>query len=190
MKLVPCHCERSEAIFNLKLSIILVGFLFWAIPSACAETAVEYLVDGNDSYARGDLKQAIYDYTKALDINPNLAKAYDNRGVAYAKQGFLDPAIADFTMAIANKPKDAEAYNNRGHAYAAQGNLTQALADYSKAIRYNAIYVKAYNNRALVYDELKEYDKAWADVNKIKQIGGTIDPDFIVELKKESGKGN
>jgi tetratricopeptide (TPR) repeat protein len=175
--------------YIFKLILVLIGVLLSAISSVYAQTtAVEYLQNGNDAFKQGDYDQAIYDYTKAIDINPSLAKAYDNRGVAYAQKGFLAPAIADFTMALANNPNDAEAYNNRGHAYANQGNLTQAISDYSKAIRINAIYVKAYNNRAHGFYDLKEYEKAWADVHKVEKIGGAVDPDFIEALKKASGR--
>lgn len=174
--------------YRLKLLLVVIGIWCLSITSVYAESAVEYLLDGNDSFKEGDLAQAIYEYTKALDLNPNLAKAYNNRGVAYAQQGFMSPAIADFTMAIANKPNDAEAYNNRGHAFAEEVKLTKAIADYSMAIKINAIYAKAYNNRALAYYDLKEYDKAWADVHKVEKIGGTTDPDFIKALRRASGK--
>ena len=173
---------------SLKPVLVLIGIIFLGISSVYAQTAGEDLQNGNDALKRGDFDQAIFEYTKAIDINPRLAKAYDNRGVAYAQQGFLTPAVADFTMAIANNLNDVEAYNNRGYAYSKQGNLTQAVADYTKAIRINAIYVKAYNNRALAYYKLKEYDKAWVDVHKVEKMGGTFDLGFIDMLKKVSGK--
>lgn len=143
---------------------------------------------GNDDFKLSNFDQAIVDYTKAIDINPNLAKAYDNRGVAYAKEGSFSRAITDFTMAIANNSKDAEAYNNRGSAYASQGHLSRAVFDYTKAIENNAFYVKAYDNRERAYYKLKEYDKAWADVHTVEAIGGRVDPYFIEDLKKASGK--
>jgi tetratricopeptide (TPR) repeat protein len=174
--------------YSFKLLLILIGVLFLNIPSVYAQTAEEYLSVGNDNFKLRNFDKAIAGYTKALDINPNLAKAYNNRGVAYAEEGSLSRAIADFTMAIANNLKDAEAYNNRGHAYADQGNLSQAIFDYTKAIKINTFYVKAYNNREIAYYKLKEYDKAWADVRKVEEIGGSINPRFIENLKQASGK--
>jgi tetratricopeptide (TPR) repeat protein len=173
---------------KILMAVLLIGLLFLSTSSVYAETAGEYLQNGNDSLNEGDFDQAIFDYTKALDINPNIAKAYDNRGVAYALRGYPAPAIADFTMAIANDPKDAEAYNNRGHAYAQKDNLTQAIADYTKAIDINTFYVKAYNNRELAFYMMKEYDKAWSDVHTVEKIGGAIDSNFIETLRKASGK--
>jgi tetratricopeptide (TPR) repeat protein len=170
--------------------LILIILLFLNIPSAHADTALQYVSAGNDAFKQGRLDLAIIDYTSAIDIDPNYAKAYDNRGVAYAKEGSLTRAIDDFTMAIASNHSDAEAYNNRGHAYAQKGNLTQAIFDYTHAIENNAFYVKAYNNRGLAYYQLKEYKKAWADVNTIKAVGGTVDPYFLEDLKKVSLTSN
>ncbi len=168
---------------------VLIGTLFLSV-SVCAQTAEEYLSNGNDDFKLGNFDQAIFEYTKAIDINPNLAKAYNNRGVAYAQEGSLSRAIADFTMAIADNLRDAEAYNNRGHAYAEQGNLSQAIFDYTKAIEINTSYVKAYNNRETAYYKLKEYDKAWADVHTVEAMGGRVDSYFIEELKKASSPQN
>lgn len=168
---------------------VFISILFLSV-SVYAQTPEEYLSKGNDDFKLGNFDRAIVEYTKAIDINPNLAKAYNNRGVAYAQEGSLSRAIADFTMAIANNLKDAQAHNNRGHAYAQQGNLSQAIFDYTEAIKINAVYVKAYNNRGTAYYKLKEYDKAWADVHKIEMIGGTVDPYFMEDLKKATSSPN
>ncbi len=168
---------------------VFIGILFLSV-SVYAETPEEYLSNGNDDFKSGNLDRAIVEYTKAIDINPNLAKAYDNRGVAYAQEGSLSRAIADFTMAITNNLKDAEAHNNRGHAYAQQGNFSQAIFDYTEAIKINALYVKAYNNRGIAYYKLKEYDKAWADVRMIEGIGGTVDPYLMDDLQKATSSPN
>jgi tetratricopeptide (TPR) repeat protein len=49
---------------------------------------------------KGQYDQAISDYTKALEIDPNLADAYHNRGVVYGRENQPDQAISDFTEAI------------------------------------------------------------------------------------------
>jgi tetratricopeptide (TPR) repeat protein len=40
------------------------------------------------------------DYNEAIRIDPNLALAYYNRGLAYTSQGNLDKAISDFNEVI------------------------------------------------------------------------------------------
>ena len=167
-----------------KRSIVTLAFVLFLSSPCYSQTAEEYLRLGNDTFKEGAFDQAIVDYTKAIDNDPNLTKAYDNRGVAYAKEGSFRRAIADFTMAIANDPKDPEAYNNRGLAYAQLGDSLQAVRDYTKAIEADTFYVKAYNNREMAYYQLKEYAKAWGDVHTVEAIGGSVDPNFIEELKK------
>jgi tetratricopeptide (TPR) repeat protein len=137
---------------------------------------------------QGNFPQAIADYTKAIEINPDYATAYNNRGNTYAKQNNSTEAIADYTKAIAISPKYAEAYYNRGLAYDVQDNPTEAIADYTKAIEINPNFANAYNHRGAAYYRKKEYDKAWADVHKAEESGAIVDPRFLEDLKKASGR--
>lgn len=80
-------------------------------------------------------EKAITDFTKASELNPDDAAAFNNRGLAYAK-GFNDyeRAIADFTTAIEVNPQFAEAYENRGIAFMKQeGNKDKACSDWKQA---------------------------------------------------------
>jgi len=170
--------------------LILILFIL-NIPFVHAEdtkTAQELLSEGTDELNAGSLNNAISRFTKAIEIDGHLSKAFNNRGVAYAQQGSLARAIDDFTMAIAENPKDFDAYNNRGLAYAHKGDFTQAIFDYTKSIELNTFYVRAYNNREAAYFKLKDYDKAWSDVHTVEVIGGKNNPDFIADLKKASSK--
>ena len=80
------------------------------------------------------------------------------------------------------------AYNNRGSAYAQQGDYIQAISDFTKAIGINSNDPVAYHNRAVAYYCLKEYDKAWGDVNMVKEIGGTVNPEVIRVLEEAAGE--
>ena len=68
-----------------------------------------------------------------IRINPDYAKAYDSRGVAYGLKGEYDKAIADYTAAIRINPDFAYAYNNRGLAYEELGEKAKAATDFAKA---------------------------------------------------------
>ncbi|BAZ13215.1 tetratricopeptide repeat protein [Calothrix sp. NIES-4071] len=113
---------------------------------------------------------AIADFTKAIQINPQLAEAYSNRGVVYADQKKSDLAIADFTKAIQINPQLAEAYTNRGLVYKDQKKSDLAIADYTKAIQINPQDAQAYNNRGLVYADQEKSDLAIADYTEAIQI--------------------
>src|SRR5690349_16188997 len=74
----------------------------------------------------------------------DLAVAYHNRGLAYAKRGDLKDAIADFDQAIRLNPQSARPYNDRRITYARQGNFNLAIADFDQAIRLDPTYVLAF----------------------------------------------
>ena len=57
------------------------------------------------------------DYSRAIEINPRLSSAYNNRGnIIKRETGDLDGAIADFDRAIQLDSGNAAFYNNRGLA--------------------------------------------------------------------------
>lgn len=78
--------------------------------------------------------EAIADYTKAIQINPNNDYAYYNRGFIY-KNNFNDykKAIEDFTKYIQFDSKFMWVYVNRGNCYKALGQKKEAEADFAKA---------------------------------------------------------
>lgn len=81
----------------------------------------------------GDLPGAIADYNKAIEINPNHADAYNNRGNTRYKLGDQQRAIAEHNKAIEINPNYADAYYNRGAARNALGDNQSAIADMQKA---------------------------------------------------------
>jgi tetratricopeptide (TPR) repeat protein len=81
--------------------------------------------------------EAIKDFNKAIELNPEDANAYFNRGGAYRDTGNYGQAVKDFTRAIELSPKDADAYDNRGIAYDLKGEYAQALKDYNRSIELN-----------------------------------------------------
>ena len=128
-----------------------------------AGTAQEYYNRGNIYGKKGNLIQAISDYTKAIEINPIFTEAYYNRGNTYEKQGNLTQAISDYTKAIETNPKYAAAYCNRGNVYQTQGNLTLAIADYNKALEISPNDSTSLYNRGLAYYGAEQYGKALTD---------------------------
>ena len=57
----------------------------------------------------------------AIELKPDFAEVYNNRGFAYYGRGAFAEAVADYDKAIEPKPDYAEAYYNRGVAYVCKG---------------------------------------------------------------------
>ena len=153
-----------------------------------AERATDHCVRGVALANQSDWNAAIRDYTKAIELDPNLAMAYCNRGDARNELGDYDAAITDSTKAIELDPNLAEAYLNRACAYAKVGEHDAAIEDLAKSIELNPADPEAYSSRAAEHFHRSDYDKAWADVKECQRLGGEVDPKFLAELRKASGR--
>jgi len=132
--------------------------------------------------------KAISDYTQVLTIYPYYAEIYNNRGNAYFLKGEYDKAISDYTQALRIDSKDIKTYQKRGTVYIKNREYDKAIFDFDQAIRINPKDVKAYHNRAVAYSGKGEYDKAWEDVKKLRSLGFDINPAFLEQLRRSSGR--
>jgi tetratricopeptide (TPR) repeat protein len=78
---------------------------------------------GAKSLASGEYDQAIVDYSKVIQLIPQSAWAYANRGFAYDQSGRHKQAIADYSKAIELNLKFGAVYYLRGAMHARLGNL-------------------------------------------------------------------
>lgn len=147
--------------------------------------ASDYFIKAIESKS---LDQAIFLYSKAIKINPDLEKAYYNRAFLYLEKGLYDLAISDHNQAIKLNPNHALNYNDRGYAYFRKGLYNRALSDYNQAIKIDPGFGMIYNNRAVIYYYLKEYEKAWADVRQAQALDYSVKPSFVQDLKNASGR--
>ena len=73
------------------------------------------------------------DFDDAISLDPTMALAYNNRGLAYVKLGQHEKAIADLTEAIRLNPQLAVAYNLRALAHAGLERYREAQQDVDEA---------------------------------------------------------
>ncbi len=124
------------------------------------------LQQGNFLLMLKEINMAIEAYSHAIDLNPDNAAAYNNRGTAYSDIDEYVLAIQDFDKAIGLDLKLAEAYNNRGIAYKERGELDRAIKDFDKALELKSDFTEAYNNRGNAYRNMDNLPKAFADYNR------------------------
>ncbi len=137
---------------------------------------------------RGKHEEAIADFNKALELNPNYFHIYYNRGLAYHESGNLDRAISDYNMSLKTSPGFWRAHFNRGNLYQRKGNLDYAISDYNKTIEANPGHAAVYYNRAVAYFGKGEYNKAWEDLHKAETLGLKPGEDFLELLKRALGR--
>ncbi|CAI5467722.1 unnamed protein product, partial [Closterium sp. Yama58-4] len=74
-------------------------------------------------------QEAVADFTKALEFNPDFYEARRRRGQTYTAMGRNDEAIKDLTAVIEARPTDWPAYMERGIAHFNARFIFQALSD-------------------------------------------------------------
>ena len=153
-----------------------------------------YHEQGNAYYKLGDYEGAIENFSQALRLNPNDAKAYVNRGNARYEiaQHSGDPdreyrgAISDFNQALILNPDEAEAYVSRGfvryviaqYSRDPDKDYKAAIKDFNEALRLNPNDAKAYVKRGIIHYKLaqysrdpdKEYNAAISDFNQALRL--------------------
>jgi tetratricopeptide (TPR) repeat protein len=68
-------------------------------------------------------------YNKAIELDPTLPDAYNNRGEVYLEQKQYSQAIDNYTQAIELDPTLPDAYQGRSKAYTALGDTERAAED-------------------------------------------------------------
>ena len=125
------------------------------------------LREGNKYRDEGDHKQAEKFFTEAIDLNPDNALAWHNRGWAYIEQKKFKQALTDFNKASELRPNSELPYFGRGWVYNQQKQYAAAIREYDKVIELNPRYAIAWNNRGaakswlnLMREAIADYDKA------------------------------
>lgn len=114
-------------------------------------------------------------YEQLVQLHPDYAVAYYNRGIIYYDKGDYDQAISDYNQAITLDPKYAVAYHNRGLTYKNKGDYDKAISDYDQAIRLDPQDTNAYNSRGVAYKIKGNYDQAISDYNQAIKIDPNCD---------------
>ncbi len=106
---------------------------------------------------------AIAELNEAVERNCNLAKAYADRGGAFAAKGDLDRALSDYDRAISIEPRNIVALLGRGSVFEMTNRLGWAFIDYDDAVRFSPFNADAYAGRARVGSRRGDLDKAIVD---------------------------
>jgi Tfp pilus assembly protein PilF len=99
--------------------------------------------------------------SKAIEVNPDVASPYYNRGVMLQKLKQHDDAIASYDKAIALNPNYAAAYANRGVALKELKLTEAAVTCYNKAISLDPDFADAHFNKSMVLLSEGDFERGW-----------------------------
>jgi tetratricopeptide (TPR) repeat protein len=92
--------------------------------------------------------EAIECYDKALEINPQNADAYYNKGLSLSSLKSHAEAIECYDKALEINPQNADAYYNKGLSLALTENHNEAIESFDRALEIQSDYVNALNKKA------------------------------------------
>jgi tetratricopeptide (TPR) repeat protein len=136
----------------------------------CAQSARQCYRAGEEFFANMNYRDAIDQYTRAVEIDPDYDKAYIQRANAYARLNDYAHAAADYDRALVFNEKDAELYYLSGYAYHKQGKNSIALSKLTSAVDMKTKYLEAYQVRSLVNMQLERYQEALEDCRKCLKL--------------------
>ncbi|MBN1670288.1 MAG: hypothetical protein JXR37_04610 [Kiritimatiellae bacterium] len=107
--------------------------------------ALAFYYRGQSRLDEGDYEAAVLDFAGTLALDPAYAKAYVNRGVAWALLDETDYAIAAFTDGVRLEPEARVAFllfYNRALCWFRKGDTEKAAADIRQAVGIDADRVR------------------------------------------------
>jgi tetratricopeptide (TPR) repeat protein len=170
-------------LFVITVILTCAAFTFAQEP----DDADAYYKRGTAWLDKGELDEAIADFTQAIRLDPESPEPYSERGVAWYLKGEYDKATADCSEAIRLNPKDEMAYGNRGLTWCCKGEYGKATADYNEVIRLDPNNADAYNNLAWLLatcplEAQRDGKKAVQHATKACQLTGWKEVSFIDTL--------
>ena len=144
-----------------------------------------YFQRANVRASLGKYENAIEDYDKALQLNPQNLEAYTNRGISKAEMEQYEAAIADLDEALRLNPQDATLYTGRGMVKDLQRQYEAAIADFDMALRLNPQYAIIYTGRGRTKNHLKRYEEARADYQRALELATEQGNEELAQLAQE-----
>jgi tetratricopeptide (TPR) repeat protein len=92
-----------------------------------------------------------------------------------------------FSKAVQNNSGDYKSYDFLGNIESLAGNYKNAIYYYTLAVSVNNAYAASYFHRAAAHLNLKNYEQSSSDARKAASLGYVISPQYLEDLKEQSG---
>jgi TolB-like protein/DNA-binding winged helix-turn-helix (wHTH) protein/Flp pilus assembly protein TadD len=130
---------------------------------------------GGTYYLARRYDEAIKQFQKTKELNPNQNGTYGALGATYEQQGMYAEAIASFKKGIEISERTPSFLAVLGHAYAASGKRDEALKILSELKQMSGKKYVAPYDLAVLYTGLGEKDKAFEQLEKaIEERSGWV----------------
>ena len=130
-----------------RLVIIWILLPLLSMATLLGQSAKQSFKAGEDFYKSMNFKDAIDQYSKAIELDPDYEKAYVSRAMAYSRTGNHKNAAEDFDRALVFNEKDPELYYFSGYEWYLLENNNKAHLKLTQAIEMKNNFLEAYQTR-------------------------------------------
>jgi tetratricopeptide (TPR) repeat protein len=127
---------------------------------------------------RGDLPAALEYFSRATEIAPDFAEAFNNRGVVLQQLQRWDEALKSYRRALQLRPEYVDALFNMGFVMAQLHRWDEAAQAYKRIVDLRPDHPQAHNNRGNVLLKLRRWQDALQSYERALQLK----PDYAEAL--------
>ncbi|NOQ24788.1 MAG: tetratricopeptide repeat protein [Bacteroidales bacterium] len=154
----------KRVLFFTPMLLVLISFI---------ECSPKLYSTGKDFVASGNYEDAVAQFTKLIEENPEYTEAYVARADAYEKAGKKAEAASDYKRAAAFEDKDESIYYNAGRLYFDLEQYKEAIPMLAKVTAMDKKHINAYKYKMESYIALEDYDKAIKESNDLVNLSET-----------------
>jgi tetratricopeptide (TPR) repeat protein len=178
------------------IRVVLIVFSFFA--STTVSRVLAAPVDeaaytaGLQAVRAGDNGKAITLFSRAIELNPNDFRYYNDRGIAHKASGNLEKALEDYTKALTIKPDYPNALNNRGLLFVQQRQFDRAVEDFRQALKVGGFEAKIHTNLGMALAGKGNHEAAVEEFQAAMNFR-PMDPRaflFMAQSLEQLGKGD
>ncbi|MBN1978573.1 MAG: tetratricopeptide repeat protein [Anaerolineae bacterium] len=142
-----------------------------------------HVLQGLAKAKAGDFAAAVDEFSRAIELAPDFAPLYYNRGRAYEDWGKPAAALGDYDRAIERNPEYDQALNNRAGLRMRQGDTAGAIADWSAIVQRKPDFFEAFYNRGVAYAAQGRAGEALADLTRVIQLNPKMAAAYVQRAK-------
>lgn len=129
---------------------------------------------------RLNIKEAIEDYTKAIDLNPNIQyQDYLDRGKAKYLIQLYDSANSDFKKAVEINPNSLDLLYSLGTFFVEKEKFNEAIGYFDKVLILDSANSRAFLYRGFSKNGLERFEEALTDLNRAIELEPDLGYSYI-----------
>jgi len=138
---------------------------------------------GHGLFRKERFDEALREYNRAIQIQPDRPEPYYWRGQLLIRKGEQDRAIRDFERAIELNASYAAAYDSLGWLYSQKGRDEEGIGYLNRSLELNPKNGWAYYNRGRCHYRKGNLQAALADSKKACELGYKAGCEIYEKLK-------